>query len=209
MQGGAWSTDRQAPRRRRPSQPTGRRHANGIGPAMADLYRKRLESERKTLWATCRLKGLAKGTPERLRIAELDRLIAEHDGRSRGAERLLAAGVRKGRLPASRCHGPPPAPARQFACLQCRTVFKRVPQAISDLDPRPLAHLQGGSVGWHWIAELLFCFDRSKWRVASCEEGPVHTRRRALPRLNLIKGHLLAHSRNRVLSRFSLPLTSG
>ena len=45
---------------------------------MADLYRKNLESERKTLWATCRLKGLPVGTPERQRIAELDQLIAEH-----------------------------------------------------------------------------------------------------------------------------------
>ncbi len=45
---------------------------------MADLYAKALESERKQLWATCRLKGLAKTTPERLRIGELDRLIAEH-----------------------------------------------------------------------------------------------------------------------------------
>jgi hypothetical protein len=45
---------------------------------MADLYAKALESERKALWATCRLKGLAKGTPERERIAELDGLIAEH-----------------------------------------------------------------------------------------------------------------------------------
>jgi len=45
---------------------------------MADLYLKRLETERKALWATCRLKGLPKGTPERERIAELDRLIAEH-----------------------------------------------------------------------------------------------------------------------------------
>jgi len=45
---------------------------------MADLYLKRLETERKALWATCRLKGLAKETPERQRIAELDRLIAEH-----------------------------------------------------------------------------------------------------------------------------------
>lgn len=45
---------------------------------MADLYLKALESERKTLWAECRLKGLAKGTPERLRIGELDRLLAEH-----------------------------------------------------------------------------------------------------------------------------------
>ena len=31
---------------------------------MADLYLKKLESERKTLWATCRLKGLAQGTPD-------------------------------------------------------------------------------------------------------------------------------------------------
>ena len=45
---------------------------------MADLYLKRLETERRVLWATCRLKGLAKGTPERMRIAELDRLVAEH-----------------------------------------------------------------------------------------------------------------------------------
>lgn len=48
---------------------------------MADLYLKALESERKGLWATCRLKGLAKHTPERQRIAELDTLIAEHKGR--------------------------------------------------------------------------------------------------------------------------------
>jgi hypothetical protein len=48
---------------------------------MADLYLKRLETERKALWAMSRLKGLAKGTPERQRIAELDRLIAEHKAR--------------------------------------------------------------------------------------------------------------------------------
>ena len=48
---------------------------------MADLYLKRLESERKTLWATCRLKGLPKDTIERQRIAEIDRLIAEHKGK--------------------------------------------------------------------------------------------------------------------------------
>ena len=45
---------------------------------MADLYLKGLESERRRLWAECRLKGLAKDTPERLRIVELDRLLAEH-----------------------------------------------------------------------------------------------------------------------------------
>jgi hypothetical protein len=48
---------------------------------MADLYHKALESERKALWATCRLKGLAKDTPERQRIAELDRLIEAHKAR--------------------------------------------------------------------------------------------------------------------------------
>ena len=48
---------------------------------MADLYLKRLETERKGLWATCRLKGLAKDTPERQRIAELDRLITEHNAK--------------------------------------------------------------------------------------------------------------------------------
>jgi len=51
---------------------------------MADLYLKRLEAERKTLWATCRLKGLAKDTPERQRIAALDQAIADHKGK--GAE---------------------------------------------------------------------------------------------------------------------------
>ena len=45
---------------------------------MADLYLKRLETERKALWATCRLKGLAKDTPERQRIAAIDQAIAEH-----------------------------------------------------------------------------------------------------------------------------------
>ncbi|GAA0272759.1 hypothetical protein GCM10009127_11450 [Alteraurantiacibacter aestuarii] len=49
---------------------------------MADLYLKALESERKALWATCRLKGLAKDTRERLRIAELDRLLAEHKAKA-------------------------------------------------------------------------------------------------------------------------------
>ena len=45
---------------------------------MADLYLKALEAERKSLWATCRLKGLAFGTPERQRIAALDEQIAAH-----------------------------------------------------------------------------------------------------------------------------------
>jgi hypothetical protein len=48
---------------------------------MADLYLKRLESERKTLWATCRRKGLPKDSPERQRIAAIDQAIAEHISR--------------------------------------------------------------------------------------------------------------------------------
>ena len=53
---------------------------------MTDLYQKALESERKALWATCRLKGLPKGTPERERIAELDRLLAEHKAKKPGQQ---------------------------------------------------------------------------------------------------------------------------
>ena len=45
---------------------------------MADLYLKKLEAERKTLWATCRLKGLPKDSRERERIAAIDQAIAEH-----------------------------------------------------------------------------------------------------------------------------------
>ena len=52
---------------------------------MADLYLRALESERKVLWATCRLKGLARETPERLRIAELDAAIAAHLARQKGS----------------------------------------------------------------------------------------------------------------------------
>ncbi len=51
---------------------------------MADLYLRALESERKSLWATCRLKGLAKGTPERVRITALDGLIRDHTGKQKG-----------------------------------------------------------------------------------------------------------------------------
>lgn len=51
---------------------------------MADLYAKALTSERRKLWAECRLKGLAKGTPQRLRIEELDRLLQEHKAKSAG-----------------------------------------------------------------------------------------------------------------------------
>lgn len=45
---------------------------------MADLYLKALQSERRKLWAECRLKGLKPGTPPRLRIEEIDRLLSEH-----------------------------------------------------------------------------------------------------------------------------------
>jgi hypothetical protein len=50
---------------------------------MADLYLKALEAERKSLWAACRLKGLPKGTPERMRIDELDDLLAEHKAKKK------------------------------------------------------------------------------------------------------------------------------
>jgi len=45
---------------------------------MADFYLKAMLAERKALWATSRLKGLARDTPERQRIAELDTAIATH-----------------------------------------------------------------------------------------------------------------------------------
>ena len=45
---------------------------------MADLYLKALEGERRQLWAACRLRGLPSDTPERQRIAEIDRLLAAH-----------------------------------------------------------------------------------------------------------------------------------
>ena len=51
---------------------------------MADLYLRALESERRRLWAECRLKGLAQGTPERLRIEELDKRLAEHRAKPAG-----------------------------------------------------------------------------------------------------------------------------
>jgi hypothetical protein len=51
---------------------------------MADLYLKRLEAERKTLWATCRLKGLPKDSAERQRIAAIEQAIAEHKRKRHG-----------------------------------------------------------------------------------------------------------------------------
>ena len=48
---------------------------------MADLYLKALQSERKALWATCRLKGLPRSSPERLRLVEIDAKIAAHAAR--------------------------------------------------------------------------------------------------------------------------------
>ncbi|HKY82369.1 MAG TPA: hypothetical protein VJM09_12965 [Sphingobium sp.] len=52
---------------------------------MADLYQKALESERRSLWAECRLKGLARDTPERIRIVELDGLLAKHKAKKGAA----------------------------------------------------------------------------------------------------------------------------
>lgn len=52
---------------------------------MADLYLKALESERRSLWATARLKGLPKDTPERVRISEIDAAIAAHKAKVKAA----------------------------------------------------------------------------------------------------------------------------
>lgn len=61
---------------------------------MADLYQKALESERRSLWAECRLKGLAKDTPQRVRIAELDGLLAEHKARKEGRSAQSGPGAK-------------------------------------------------------------------------------------------------------------------
>lgn len=53
---------------------------------MADLYLKALESERRRLWATARLKGLPKESPERVRIAQIDADIAAHKARAKPAK---------------------------------------------------------------------------------------------------------------------------
>lgn len=50
---------------------------------MANLYLKALESERRSLWATARLKGLPKDSPERLRISALDADIAAHKSKAK------------------------------------------------------------------------------------------------------------------------------
>ena len=60
---------------------------------MADLYLKALESERKALWATCRLKGLPRDTPERERIAAIDADIAAHKAKQAGAKQAGAGQV--------------------------------------------------------------------------------------------------------------------
>ena len=41
---------------------------------MADLYRKTLASEGRKLRGECRLKGLKPDTPQRVRIARIDRM---------------------------------------------------------------------------------------------------------------------------------------
>ncbi len=51
---------------------------------MADLYLKALTSERRALWAECRLKGLAKDTAQRLRIVEIDALLVAHKAKQGG-----------------------------------------------------------------------------------------------------------------------------
>ena len=53
---------------------------------MADLYLKALESERRSLWATARLKGLPKDSPERMRIAQIDADISAHKAKAKPAK---------------------------------------------------------------------------------------------------------------------------
>ena len=60
---------------------------------MADLYLKALESERKQLWATCRLKGLPRDTPERQRIVAIDEAIAAHKAKSAGKKAAEKSGT--------------------------------------------------------------------------------------------------------------------
>lgn len=54
---------------------------------MADLYLKKLQSNRNALWATARLKGLAKDSPERLHIADLDAQIAAHKAKQKAGQK--------------------------------------------------------------------------------------------------------------------------
>lgn len=51
---------------------------------MTEPTLKSLEGERNRLWAEARLKGLAKDTPQRERIAELDAQIRDHKASMRG-----------------------------------------------------------------------------------------------------------------------------
>ena len=55
---------------------------------MADLYLKSLESERRSLWASARLKGLPKDLPQRMRIAAIDADIAAHKAKPKGAAKM-------------------------------------------------------------------------------------------------------------------------
>ena len=53
------------------------------GATMTEPTLKSLEAERNRLWAEARLKGLAKDTPQRERIAELDAQIRERKDATR------------------------------------------------------------------------------------------------------------------------------
>ena len=55
---------------------------------MADLYLKALESERRSLWASARLKGLPKDSPERQRIATLDADIATQKAKAKSPKNI-------------------------------------------------------------------------------------------------------------------------
>lgn len=57
---------------------------------MADNYLKALESERKSLWASCRLKGLPKESTERQRISVLDEAITAHKAKGKAKDAAKA-----------------------------------------------------------------------------------------------------------------------
>ncbi len=74
---------------------------------MADLYLKALESERKSLWASCRLKGLARDSKERLRIVELDTQIAAHKAKAGNKPETKAAPRPAAKAGATKSKAPP------------------------------------------------------------------------------------------------------
>lgn len=66
---------------------------------MANLFLKKIQSERNALWAAARLRGLPKDTPERIRIAELDAQIAEQKAKIKAKDKPKPAAKPKRKKP--------------------------------------------------------------------------------------------------------------